>query len=152
LRAAREGFDLGAHRGAAVNGDDLGASKLCKLLEFATDLQRELACRRKDKRLDLRKRFSDERINDGKAERGGLAGAGASLDNKALSARCRLVNGELHGSGIHVTQRIDGFPNVRGERYRIEGERGGRGSPIDRDLRFGGGRGDEGRIHSGVTL
>ena len=43
LRAGLERLDLLAHRGAAVDGDDLRAAELPDLLDLARDLQGQLA-------------------------------------------------------------------------------------------------------------
>jgi hypothetical protein len=121
LRAARERLDLLAHRGAAVDGDDLDPSVLAEVLDLASHLERELARRGQDEGLDLRDSAAHELVDEGQAERGRLARACAGLHDEARAPNGGLEDSKLDGGRMRIPKLVDRLPHVRAEGDGLEG-------------------------------
>ena len=120
LRARLERLDLARHRSPAVDGDDLRPPELPDLLHLARHLQRQLAGRTQDERLDALHRSAHEPVDDGQAEGGRLAGARPRLHDQAAPFGRRLEDRELHRRGVLVAHRVDGAAHVGAEGECVE--------------------------------
>ena len=94
LRAGLERLDLLAHRRAAVDGDDLDVPRNCPICSTSRDTcSASSRVGAEDERLHRLGRRAHEAVDDGQAEGGGLAGAGAGLHDQAPPRGRRLEDG-----------------------------------------------------------
>ena len=123
VHAGAQLLDLLADGRAAVDRDDRQALVLAERRHLAADLQRELAGRREHDRLGHLVGGVD-RADDRQAERGGLAGAGARLDQQVLAGDHGGVDRGLDRSRVEVAHVVEGGLDITRQVEIGERERG----------------------------
>ncbi|KJL27444.1 hypothetical protein RL72_00414 [Microbacterium azadirachtae] len=101
LRAGLELLDLALVRLAAVDGDDARGTAGGEQIHVLVDLDRELAGRHHDQRLDAGLRAQAQTLHHGDAEAEGLAGARLGLADDVLAGKAEGDGLLLDREGVH---------------------------------------------------